>query len=141
MTTDDDLQDDGRPLGDEHLVAEILGAGLEVGDGAGAALAAVQSEFVIIGWTTLSVLEAVRQQQESAVEWDGLDLLAPELVGDADHGEAEGFLGLTHLTEEVLAEFLQGRTGEWAGAVDAHGEAGRLGANLVAQRTRVRHNF
>ena len=65
---DDDLEDDRRALGDEHLVAEFLGLGLEVGDGAGAALLAVEAELVVVGRAALGVLEAVRQQQEPAVE-------------------------------------------------------------------------
>src|SRR5207249_1848479 len=81
VSADDDLQDDGGALGDEDLVAEVLGAGLEVGDGAGAALAAVEAELVVVGGAALGVREAVGQQQQPAPAGGGLDLGASGLAG------------------------------------------------------------
>ncbi len=80
---------------------------LEVGDGAGAALAAIEAELVVIGGAALGVLEAVRQQQQTALEIDGLDLFAPELVGDADHREAEILLAESQCAQQFFAHLLQ----------------------------------
>src|SRR5215831_8200233 len=119
MAADDDLEDDGGALGDEHLVTELLGLRLEVGDGAGAALLAVQAELVVVGGAALRVLEAVRQQQQPALEVHGLDLLAPELVSQRDHGEAEELLAEFHLPQERLGRLLQSLPGERAGTVES----------------------
>src|SRR5262245_1918229 len=112
MARDDDLEDDRRPLGDEHLVAQILGARLEVRHRAGSTLSTIESELVVISGTALGVLQTVWQEKESTIEGDGLDLLAPELVGDHDHRKAEVLLGLAHLRQQVLADRLQFRSAE-----------------------------
>ena len=101
VAADDDLQDDRRAFGDQHLVAQLLGLALEVGDGAGAALPAVEAELVVVGRAALGVLQAVRQQQQPALERDGRHLLAPELVGDADHREAEILLAQAQLPQRA----------------------------------------
>ena len=141
VAADDDLEDDGRALGDEHLVAEVLGLDLEVGHGAGAALLAVEAELVVVGGAALGVLEAVRQQQQAPLEIDGLDLLAPELVGEADHREAEILLAEAHAFQQVLRHFLKDWLSEQAGAVERLADAGGLGADLVAQLARLGHDL
>jgi hypothetical protein len=141
VAADDDLEDDWRPLGDEHLVAELLGLDLEVGDGAGAALLAVEAELVVVGGAALGVLEAVRQQQQAALEADGRHLLAPEFVAQGDHGEAEVLRAEAHLPEQVLAHLLQALLGERPGAVEGPADAGRLGADAVAQLAGLRDDL
>ena len=126
VAADDDLEDDRRAFGDQHLVAEVLGLDLEVGDGAGAALPAIEAELVVVGGAALGVLEAVRQQQQPALEIDGLHLLAPELVGEADHREAEILLAQAHAAaaapRPAAADF---GLGQRLGAVEGLAEARR----------------
>src|SRR5262249_8206314 len=110
VAADDDLQDDGRPFRDEYLVTQLLGLDLEVGDGAGAALLAVQAELIVVGGTALGILEAVRQQQQAPGEWDGLHLLAPELVADRHHGEAEVLLAQPESREQLAGHRPQALT-------------------------------
>src|SRR5262249_14800043 len=63
------------------------------------------------------------------------DLLPPELVGDADHGEAEVLFGLAELAEQFLAELLEQGSGEAGGAVAGAGEVGGGEADPDAQLT------
>ena len=54
------------------------------------------------------MLEAVRKEQEPSVEIDRHELLPPEFVHDADHGEAEeALLVEPHVAEQVFTVFLQ----------------------------------
>jgi hypothetical protein len=99
--------------------------------------AAVEAELVVVGGAALGVLEAVRQQQQAALEIHGLELLAPELVGDADHREAEVLLGQAHAVQEVLGHLPEDRPRQQFGAVERLAEAGNLGADAVAQRPRL----
>ena len=115
---------------------------LEVGDGAGAALLAIEAELVVVGRAALGVLEAVRQQQQPAVEGDGLDLFAPELVGDADHREAEILLA------EARCRGAVPRPASAASALVSGLERSRflreargLGTDAVAQLARLGHDL
>ena len=131
VAADDDLQHNRRAFRHQHLVAEFLGAPFEVGDGTGAALLAIEAKLVVVGRTPLGVFEAVRQQQQTAVERHGLNLLAPDFIGDAHHREAEILLTQPHLPQQFLGEgphFLLGRR---FGAVEVFAEARRLGAEAT----------
>src|SRR5579875_2076253 len=141
MAADDDFEDDRRPLGNQHFVAEVLGPGLEIGDGARPALAAIQTQFVIIGGAPLGVLEAMRQQQQTPFEIDGLDLFSPELIGDTYHCEAEVLLAQLHAAQQVFAFFLQLCLGKRPAAIEGLTEASRFGPDAIAQRARLRHDF
>ena len=137
MAADDDLEDDRRAFGDEHLVAQVLGLGLEVGDGAGPALAAIEAELVVVGGAALGVLEAVRQQQQAALEVDGLTCSRQNSLVEAHHREAEVLLAQVHGAQQRPPPSPAGRLGERPGAVEAFAEAGGLGADAVAQLARL----
>ena len=48
-----------------------------------------------------------RQQQQPALEVDGLDLVAPELVGQRHHREAEVLLAQAQVAQQLLGGGLQ----------------------------------
>ena len=64
----------------------------KVADLARSTLLAIEAELVVIGRAAFRVLQAVRQEHEPPVERDRRDLLAPELVGEHHHREAEARL-------------------------------------------------
>jgi len=69
--------DGGRPFGNQDDVAQGLGLGLEVGDGAPAAIGAQQAELVEGPLALAVVAQAFGQQEQAAVERDGRHPLAP----------------------------------------------------------------
>ncbi len=101
VAADDDLQHDRRTFGDEHLVAELFGPHLVVGDRTGAAFFAIQPEFVVLGRAAFGVLEAMRQQQHPSLERRREELPLPEEVADQHHHEAEIFLRLIQFGQQL----------------------------------------
>ena len=101
------------PSRHQHLVAELLGLRAEVADLAGAALLAVEAELVVVGGAAFGVLQAVRQEHQPAVERNRRDLLAPELVREHDHREAEELLAeaerFQNLRRHLARRFLRER--------------------------------
>ena len=83
----------------------------------------------------------MRQQQQPAVEGDGLDLLAPELVGDADHREAEILLAEAQLAEKIFPQFLKRCLVQDARAIDGSGKRTSLRADAVAHLPRFGDDF
>jgi len=79
---------------------------------AGAAFLAVQSELIVVGGAAFGMFEAVRQEEQPPLEIDGLDLLAPKLIGNGDHGEAEVAFGQFHAPEQFLPHLLKARPGQ-----------------------------
>src|SRR5207249_7551655 len=104
---------------------------LEVSHRAGPALLAIEAELIVVGRASFGVLETVRQQQETALEVDSLDLLAPELVADGDHDEAEVLLLQPYVPEQVLTHFLQTLPRERPRAIERLPKTGGLGANTI----------
>lgn len=141
MAANDDLEDDRRAFRNQHLVAEVLGFDLEVGNRAGATFPAVEAKLVVVGGTAFRVLETVRQQEEPALEVDGLHLLAPEFVADADHREAEVLLAQAEVLQQVLAHFLKRGSHQGLGAVERLAELFGGFANAIAGFARFRHGF
>ena len=129
----------GVPSRDEHLVAEFLGLGAEVADLAGPALLAVEAELVVVGRAALRVLQAVRQKHEPAVERNRRDLLAPELVGQHHHREAEVLLAeaerLQNAFRHLPGRFLRQRLR----LVERLAERLDRGADAVSQGAVLRH--
>src|SRR5439155_8643418 len=76
-----------------------------------------------------------------ALEVDSLDLLAPELVADGDHDEAEVLLLQPYVPEQVLTHFLQTLPRERPRAIERLPKTGGLGANTIAHLPGLRHNL
>ena len=84
MARNDNFKNDGRAFGYQHFVSKVFGFAFKISNRTSATLSAIEAEFVVIGWATFCVFEAVGQQQQSAIERDCLNLLAPEFVSDAN---------------------------------------------------------
>jgi hypothetical protein len=116
LTRLDQRHDDGRPLGDEHGIAEALGLVLEILDRAEAALLAEQAEFVEGRRAFLLDPEALRHEEEAAPVGNLRERFAPHLIVEADGGVVE--VGLVPLVAEfredaagMPVEFLQRHRG------------------------------
>ena len=71
VPADNDLQDEGRALGDQDFVTHRFRGSPEVRDAASPALHAVQPVLVVVGRTPLRVFQTVRQQKQTPRRWDG----------------------------------------------------------------------
>jgi hypothetical protein len=111
----DDLQHDRRAFAHQHLVAELFGLRAEVADVACPALLAVEAELVVVRGAALRVLQAVRKQHEAAVERNGRDLFAPELVREHHHRACTA--QSAHLVRQTLLVRLREPTARVCGEV------------------------
>ena len=137
VAADDDFQNDRRPLGNQHLVSEFLGRHLEVGHRTGAALLAIETEFVVIGRAAFGVFQTMRQEQQPAFEIDGGNLFPPKFVGQRDHREAKIGLGHVQPAQQFLTHRLQDRFGQRLRTVDGLAEILGGRADTIAQLPRL----
>ena len=71
----DERHDQSRAFGDEHSVAEALGFGLQILNGAETALLAEQPEFIERGWAAIFHTQALGKQQQASIVWHRGELL------------------------------------------------------------------
>src|SRR5262245_7266640 len=131
MSGDDDLKDDRCAFADENLVAEFLGADLEVGDRALSTLLAIESELIVVRWASLGIFQAMRQEQQSAIERYSRDLLTPELIHARDERDAKVLLAKPLFTEKVIGKLLRLDPCQGLAAVDTAGKLAGSGAHLI----------
>ena len=141
MTGHDDLQHDRRPFGHQHLVAELLGPHLVIGDGAGPAIFAIEAEFVIVGRTAFDVLQTVRQQHHAAFERNRQELPFPEGIADQHHREPEVLPGQAQLSEQLPPVLFQLAFAERPRPIERFGIAAGRRIDLLAQGERLRNGF
>jgi hypothetical protein len=130
----DDHLDDGRgAFGDEDVVTERLRFGLDGGDGTGAAAGAFETEGVVDAATDGDLAQAVGKKEKPAGKGDGGETVAPEFVGERDHGEAEEVVGKSEASEERAGELFEARTAEGRGEVDVGDETAGVLADFSAE--------
>jgi hypothetical protein len=133
LAADDHLEDGRGAFGDEDVVAEGLGLGLEGGDGTCAAAGAFETEGIVDAAADGDLAQTVGKKKKPAGIGDGGETVAPEFVGERDHGEAEEVVGQSETAEERTGELFEARTAEGRGAVDVDDETAGVFADPSAE--------
>ena len=139
VTGDNNLQNNRRPFGHEHLVAQLFGSHFIVGNRTGATTFAVEPKLSVLGRAALSVLQTVRQQQHAAIEGDREKLLLPEEVADHHHREPEKLFGQSQLIQQSSSVVFQFVASERTAAIQIASVLFGSRFDFFAKIKRLRH--